>query len=363
MLRMHFTAGDLMRVKYAEEPAPLMELGLALSVLGRRVVDPVFVRWQRSTAHSLPTAARPLLELLPPTGLGPLFLDPISDGLDDGLDTVLSTPTPFLHRELQRITRDGQPVTPWLRLLSDRDRGAWQVLEAAVRAGYGEVVAAPWERLRAAFHAEVAWRASLWSKRGIAETLASLMPGSSWHGAVWEIERRTSSEVHLGGRGLTLLPSAFWSAGPLVGSHPDGTALLVYPALTPLPLIGEPHATDPLGNLLGRTRASVLEALAGQRTTGELARALGISLASASEHTRTLREAGLVSTLRSGKEAWHCCTALGAQLLRAPRDLGSAAITPSRSGRVLRREPSGSSPTRRSGTSAAMFDETSYETQ
>lgn len=196
------------------------------------------------------------------------------------------------------------------------------------------------ERLRAAFHAEVAWHASLWSSRGIAATLAALVPGSSWRGTVWEIERRTSSEVHLSGRGLTLLPSAFWRAGPLVGSYPDGTALLVYPGLTPLPLIDEPRATDPLGNLLGRTRASVLEALAGQCTTGQLAHALGISVASASEHTRTLREAGLVSTLRAGKEAWHSCTALGVQLLRAPQGPGSStAIIPSRSGHDRRGGP------------------------
>lgn len=318
MLRIHFTAEDLLRVKFAAEPAPLMELGLALAMLGRRVVDPVFARWQRSTARSLPTAARPLLQLLPPSGLGPQFVDPISDGLDDGVDTVLSTPTSFVHRELRRITRNGQPVTPWLRLLSDRDREAWQVLENAMRAAYDEVVAVPWDRLRAAFHAEVAWRSSLWSSQGIAETLACLLPGSRWNGAVWEIERRAPSEVHLSGRGLTLLPSAFWSGEPLVGSYPDGTALLVYPGLTPLPMIGEPRATESLGNLLGRTRALVLEALAEQRTTGQLAQVLGISVASASEHARTLREAGLVTTVRAGKESWHCCTSLGAQLLRAP---------------------------------------------
>lgn len=322
MLRIHFTAEDLLRVRFAEEPAPLMELCLALSVLGRRVVDPVFVRWQRSTAQSLPRAARPLLELLPPSGLGPQFLDPISDGLDDGLDSVLGTPTSFVHRELGRITRNGQPVTPWLRLLSERDREAWQVLEKAVRVGYDEVVAAPWERLRAAFHAEVAWRASQWSSRGIAETLAASVPGSSWRGAVWEIDGGPHAEVYLAGRGLTLLPSAFWRARPLVGSYPDGTALLVYPSLTPLPLISEPQTADPLANLLGRTRAEVLEALAGQRTTGEIAHVLGISPASASEHTRTLRETGLVTTQRVGKESWHCCTALGARLLRAPQKIG-----------------------------------------
>ena len=103
---------------------------------------------------------------------------------------------------------------------------------------------------------------------------------------------------------------------PLVATSPDGSKLLVYPALTPLPLLPEPQDIDPLGTLLGRTRAHVLEALAEQRTTGELARDLGISAASASQHATALREAGLVATRREGKAAWHECTALGAELLR-----------------------------------------------
>lgn len=71
---------------------------------------------------------------------------------------------------------------------------------------------------------------------------------------------------------------------------------------------------DPLGALLGRTRAAVLELLTHQHTTSEVAAELGISAASASEHTSTLRAAGLVATERNGKSVRHTCTPLGLRL-------------------------------------------------
>lgn len=100
----------------------------------------------------------------------------------------------------------------------------------------------------------------------------------------------------------------------MIGSHPDGSTVVVYPALTPLPLIGEP-AGDPVGELLGRTRASVLRLTSCERTTTELASALGVSAATVSGHTKTLREAGLIVTTRAGKAVLHALTPLGERLL------------------------------------------------
>lgn len=318
MLRIHFTATDLLRLRFAAEPAPLLELGLALATLGRRRVDPAFARWQRTAARALPSRARPLLELVPPSGAGPLFLDPISDGIEDGLEEVLRSPQPFVRRELERVARQGQPVTPWLRRLADRDRVSWQELETAMRAAHAGLVAGPWDRVRAGFRAEAAWRTSRWSRLGIGAALESLMPASRVRETVWELDPRRAKDVRLEGRGLSLYPSVFWSGPPLFGAHPDGSVLMVYPALTPLPLLGESGGDDPLSALLGRTRAGVLRALTHEQTTGRLAHGLGISPASASEHVRTLREAGLAATYRDGKSAWHVCTDLGFELLGAP---------------------------------------------
>ncbi|MFF4031252.1 hypothetical protein ACFYZ2_16080 [Streptomyces sviceus] len=58
--------------------------------------------------------------------------------------------------------------------------------------------------------------------------------------------------------------------------------------------------TEALDRLLGRTRAATLVAIAETQnaTGGEMARRLNISWASAGEHTRVLREAGLFHSLR-----------------------------------------------------------------
>ncbi|MGH3380833.1 MAG: ArsR/SmtB family transcription factor [Actinoallomurus sp.] len=71
--------------------------------------------------------------------------------------------------------------------------------------------------------------------------------------------------------------------------------------------------------MLGRTRAAVLQALSGRvGTTGDIARRLGISMASASEHASLLRAAGLVVSERSGNTVRHRLTSLGFDLLHRP---------------------------------------------
>jgi DNA-binding transcriptional ArsR family regulator len=73
----------------------------------------------------------------------------------------------------------------------------------------------------------------------------------------------------------------------------------------------------PLADLLGRTRAAVLGAVNGGRSTTELARAVGTSIASASQHAAVLRSAGLISTHRTGPSVCHWLTPLGESLLQA----------------------------------------------
>lgn len=303
---MRFTAEDLLRVRLAARPAPLIELGMAVATLQRD--DAVFTRWARRIR--LPPEARPLLELIPPTATGPLFADPFSEGLDDGVDLVMSTPRGHARSELRRAAR----ATPWTRGLYAGDHGAWRILEGALRAAHDVVIARERARIDAAFRADVTWRRTVLAERGIRDVLTGLYPGSRWNGTTLEIDVAQDSEHVPGGRGVTLLPSVFWTGRPLVGAHPDGSKLLVYPALTPVPLI-EPDTGDALGALLGGTRAAVLELLVEERTTSELARRLGISAASASAHAKTLRAAGLVASRRTGRSVTHAATPLGLRLL------------------------------------------------
>jgi DNA-binding transcriptional ArsR family regulator len=315
MLRVHFTADDLLRVTMAETPAPLMELELALAMLQQPVIDPLFQRWQRRTQQMLPRIVRPLLELIPPSGKGPLFLDPISRDLDDGLHLVRSSTPARVLTDLQRLPANGRVQTPWIKHLAEQDPDAWRTLDDAVRAGFMSLLTPLWHRITLSFRAEQAWRAQVLAQEGMGSTLAGLAKGIAWQESTLHIDSPENRDIVLAGRGIILLPSVLWSGYPLVADYPQGTPVMVYPAVTPLPLLDEPSATDPVAALLGRTRAAILDLLTRQRTTTEVATELGISKSSASEHAKALRHARLIVSQREGQAIWHTCTPLGLGLL------------------------------------------------
>src|SRR6266566_9835839 len=107
MLRIHLTAEDLLKTRFASQPAPLVETGLAIAALKRR--EPLFRAWRRSAAARFPLAARPLLELIPPSATGPLFLDPLSADLAEGLELVQSAPASYVTEELRRVAGSRPP--------------------------------------------------------------------------------------------------------------------------------------------------------------------------------------------------------------------------------------------------------------
>ena len=131
-------------------------------------------------------------------------------------------------------------------------------------------------------------------------------------------------DVHLGGRGIALVPSVFVDAMPHLHQHPiDPTAppWLVLPpaearfAQASLWAVRRPREAA-LAALVGRNRAAVLSAVAGGCTTTELAGRVGISLAAASQHASVLRNAGLITTHRQGSAVRHVLTPLGTELLQ-----------------------------------------------
>ena len=73
---------------------------------------------------------------------------------------------------------------------------------------------------------------------------------------------------------------------------------------------------------LGTTRAAVLQTLVDEHTTTSLARALGLSPSTASEHASALRRAGLVASRRRGKAMVHSVTQLGLDVVTASRSTG-----------------------------------------
>ncbi|MFI9453557.1 DUF5937 family protein [Amycolatopsis sp. NPDC052450] len=220
----------LLKVTVADTPAPLMELVLALMTLQRRDHRHVFGGWRRRTARGLPVRAEPLLQLLSPTGIGPLFLDPPSAGLEDGLSQVLATDRAVVEAELRRICAVDRPRTAWIRQLAAQDRHAWRILEHAVREAHRHILAAEWPRLQVAFYAEAAWRAHFLARHGLERTFTSLSAGLRWRDMSLEIDSAdVDREVTLRGEGVVLLPSLLWAGRVLVAPQPAGPALVIYP--------------------------------------------------------------------------------------------------------------------------------------
>ncbi|MFJ9940793.1 ArsR/SmtB family transcription factor [Streptomyces erythrochromogenes] len=314
---MHFTAEDLFNVTFADGPLPMVELAMALVAWQRTDQAAVFGRWRAHVGQELPSRVRPLLDLLRPDGDNPPFVEPYVRTLEEGLAAVRGAAPLLTGEELARAAARAPGPDSWLRALWGLDREAWDQLGGALTAAHESLVAPHWARIRQSFQADVAWRTRLLAAHGIRACLASTHPAADWSGTVFEVARPPHYEVHLGGRGLILMPSPFWTGRPLVAEHPDGPHVLLYPAMTPLPLTSPGPADGALDALLGRTRAAVLQRLVQRRTTSELARELDISLPSVSEHTRTLRAAGLITTERDGKAVLHAVTGLGADLLHS----------------------------------------------
>ena len=254
-----------------------------------------------------------MLELIPPSATGPLFLDPLSADLAEGLELVQSAPASYVTEELRRVA-GSRPPGPWLRSLAARDRDTWRDLDRALRAAHWHLVEGAWPRILTAFRSDLAWRGRLIGEVGAQAAISSLHPGIGWNGTVLQIETPRELDFHPGGAGLTLMPTAMWTGRAMVAGRPNGPVTIVYPAVTPLPLVDD-VTRDALAGLLGHTRAAVLRLALTQRTTTQLASELGVSAATVSGHTKALRAAGLIVTARSGQAVLHSVTPLGGRLL------------------------------------------------
>jgi DNA-binding transcriptional ArsR family regulator len=332
VLRIYLTAEDLLTIRFASQPAPLLEVGLAVAAFQGR--DPVFRRWCRSAARHLPAAAGPLWELIPASATGPLFLEPVTADLTEGLEFVQEVPAAAAAAELQRVSGHRSPG-PWVKRLAARDRDAWHELGEAQRAMHQFLAVTAWERILFGFRAQLAWCSRLIAEQGVRAALSTVHPHLTWDGAVMQIEGATTMNLYPNGANLILLPSALWTGRPLITVDPrtanspldiagpgtptvtltaGSSLVIIYPASAPLPLI-DISATNPLAGLLGHTRAAVLQLTTTDQTTTELARTLNISAATISAHTKALRGAGLITTTRTGKSVLHALTPLGEKLL------------------------------------------------
>jgi Helix-turn-helix domain len=323
--RIHFTAEDLERIQVKPTLGPLAETTAAMSRL--RSPDrpwPPFRQWHRQVTGRLTPQMTPLTALFPPgsPGVDLSTLTGPAATIEQGVQALLAVPREHLLAEMEWVDRlDKLPAAAWP--LADPE-GRRQ-LAAAARAAHHALVEPYWPRIHACLHADQVARIRTLTADGPDRLLASLQGRwIRWRPPVLEVLAPSDADMHLGGRGIALVPSMF--VGPMPGLYYDGHDQTATPWLL-LPTderIGRRRLWDnprpdgaALAALVGRNRAAALRAIADGCTTTELADRVGISLAAASQHASVLRDAGLIITRRHGSAVLHIVTPLGAELLQA----------------------------------------------
>jgi DNA-binding transcriptional ArsR family regulator len=329
MLRIHFTDADLARIRLAAEPDPLWETALSLHRFQIRRGQWAYTDWHRETGERLreqglwQVVRTVLLPLFPRAAYFPDFLNPAAaaEGLEAGLEAVVATPGHRVMHEVGILDRVvGAPA--WAAGLGDMDRR--RELAGMIRSYYHAAVAPYGEQVAAHLDAERSYRGRSLISGGAEHMLAGFSPLMRWDPPVLHVTYPVERDLRLDGRGLLLIPSYFCWQTPVALADPELPPVLVYPLHHKRPSAGDGvYGTEPLGALLGHTCAAILSATAAGATTGELARAAGVSASCASHHTGVLRKAGLISSNRHATCMLHTLTPLGASVLRGPSEGGS----------------------------------------
>ncbi|MBT2445388.1 helix-turn-helix transcriptional regulator [Streptomyces sp. ISL-36] len=315
MIRIHFTAEDFARVRFAPRPAPVQELNAVFLTLFGRRDELLFGRWRQRVLRALPDAVEPLGDLVP-AGEAPVFLDVLGETLDEGLDLVAAAGPEVVRSELERLYA-GRPSPRWIRDLHGEEAGSWRILRRAQRAAFEAALAPVWPLVQDLHRGEFTRHALAVAEHGLGAALPALVAGTRLRGSVWEWAAPGARDVRLGGRGLVLLPTFHWTGLPRIQDRPDRPVVVTYAAGSGLPPSPEGAAgpAEALTGVLGTTRVALLRLLSEEHTTSGLATRLCVSNATASAHTSTLRAAGLITTIRSGRSVLHLRTPLGTLLL------------------------------------------------
>ncbi|HEX6500136.1 MAG TPA: winged helix-turn-helix domain-containing protein [Micromonosporaceae bacterium] len=317
MLRIHFTTEGLARTRLGR-PSPLCDTVRSVRTLSARSRARHHVWPHKVPAERAASQLRTLLPLVPSTGYCPDFLTPpgTTGDIDADIEAVLSTRPARINAELE-VLASRRPLPSWTRDLARGDSGALRRLGDALR-GYHRLVVAPLSRAQQArVDADRAVRTRALADGGVGRLLSSFGPGMRWKSPVLEVDTTFHADLHVDERGLVIVPSLFGEGNTLIADD-ERAPVLGYHLGRDEP--GRDAASDgdldaAVDAVLGATRAAVLRAAFVGGSTSEIARRLGVSPASVSQHASALRDAGLLATRRVGQAVLHVATTRGRILL------------------------------------------------
>lgn len=307
--------------------SPLGELGSSLRVLTSPRSNSVHGPWVRAVV--------PRVRDLDVTWLGmisgddiwvPDFLFPPVEGprvtLDDQLHQLSRLSADDLVAELRAAPRSSSLTRQWQELLN-LGPGVGKHMAAALERYWATAVAPYWVRVCNTLEEDMGYRASEAMRHGMYGLFNDLGKRVRVVDNRLVLDLPGNPDQVYRDAGLTLVPSVFLWPGLVVTHGAQGRFQITYGARGTARvwegLASHNHDGRTLAALIGRARASILEALHTPQSTTQLAHQLGQSPGAVSQHLRVLRESGLATSWRTGRVVLYRQTPLATSLIEMNR--------------------------------------------
>jgi DNA-binding transcriptional ArsR family regulator len=258
-----------------------------------------------------------------PRGAIPDFLAPPPDTalpeLSDELKALRDAPPAVVRAEIEiafggRVPRELQTAlekpTQFLARLSELLEEFWR-----------RALAPEWGLLRSRLEGEVLFRARALAMGGLDELFSEMHSDISYRDGHLTVHTDSYWDGKKRGRGVLLVPSIFSSPDVFLTVRPPWRPTIVFTArgIADLWSDSERTSAETLKLLLGASRAKVLVRLNRPQTTIEVARALALSPAAASEQITILFRAGVLERTRIGQRVFYTLNEKGKAVINALR--------------------------------------------
>jgi DNA-binding transcriptional ArsR family regulator len=320
MVRYDFGIDDLARTRFAI--SPMWETAAAIRALRNPSLISLHLPWVKRIRDEIRDLDLSLAwGLLPRKGYIADFLTPppstpLAD-FEEELELVRTTSPDQVRRDVGILLRDGAPragLQPYL----DDPRASVEGLADLLERFWRRALEPDWGRIQSLLEADLLYRSRRLTEGGVELLFSDLHSHVAWNEDRLEIEMNCAVHVALEGRGLLLVPTAFSCHKPSAMTAEPWQPTVVYPArgVALLWESAEP-APEALAKVLGRSRAMLLADLDAPRTTTDLASRLEMTPGGVSQHLTALRDSGLVSAQRNGRQVLYCRSPLADDLVAA----------------------------------------------
>jgi DNA-binding transcriptional ArsR family regulator len=318
---------DLAGTRFAASPlSETVKAVLLLGDPGRAPENRPWLDWARVQLVHAPLRMPRLWPLLH-NGLDvyPEFLAPAParprPSISGALAQLRATPSDAVRASLRRVFGDG-PWPPCVTALDEDPPAGLSLITAELGAFHQRLIAPHWERILAVLDADIAYRTGQLAAGGARALFADLHPRLTWSDGRLSIDdgHQQVIRARLGPDGIVLIPSVFnW---PLVSPSlaTSSQTTMVYPARGVAtvwqPLSGQhPSQLAATEELIGVTRARLLDTLRSSATTSALAQRFAVTPGAVSQHLGALYRARLLTRQRSGRAVLYQTSELGLALL------------------------------------------------